>query len=596
VYNTTGLTNTVPLNQVIEGMNLNGKLLVLDTSIPWIPITADAMFELWDSISGGSKLDGMTARDVSEIASSSDFYLVDTNSNMPTIFHDAITGWNMNNYTFPATNLFVRNVSPGWGTTNNMSNQIVGDYGSMTVDCEWLCEHQGQGGGEYKQWDDSIAGTLSTPGQINTTSTATDSINTAGGITAAGGLYSSILSCRDVMASGAIAACGDVLSYGAGCGLSTTNGPISAGGQFGTITAAGKISTTSTTPDSTNTTGGITSGSITASGIISTTSIVTNSINTTGGITSGGITASGIISTTSIATNSINTTGGITSGGITTQGIAATNLTVYKDSSAPKNLDANSTGNYVAIGGPQISPNYMLTANGSAYILNDLSVMGTFTANSGFETNGRIWADTIKGNTVEISDTINATNVLSTDGNLDVYSGDFNIGGSIFLTGRGGIALATQTINQWSDIQQYFNQTITHRTNIINHDDSKIGCFCETTSELADVYDKDVILCVPSLSRPTDARCKVRPSNTLNSKVIGIVANHNTFISHGDCLVIVKQGPQYEVGDILTVHSSGVCRKADEQDKLFMLMNGIPLPKITIIFSTSCEFVGCFVS
>jgi hypothetical protein len=60
-------------------------------------------------------------------------------------------------------------------------------------------------------------------------------------------------------------------------------------------------------------------------------------------------------------------------------------------------------------------------------------------------------------------------------------------------------------------------------------------------------------------------------------------------------LVVVKLGPRYELGDILTVDQSGVCRKADEQDKLFMLMNGIPMPKITILFPGK-EFVGCFIA
>jgi hypothetical protein len=44
--------------------------------------------------------------------------------------------------------------------------------------------------------------------------------------------------------------------------------------------------------------------------------------------------------------------------------------------------------------------------------------------------------------------------------------------------------------------------TITHRTNIIGYTPQTIGCFCESTNELADVYGADY---TPTLDRATDA-------------------------------------------------------------------------------------------
>jgi hypothetical protein len=165
---------------------------------------------------------------------------------------------------------------------------------------------------------------------------------------------------------------------------------------------------------------------------------------------------------------------------------------------------------------------------------------------------------------------------------------------SLIVAVSNELRLGTQSISQWADVANYLpsSHTITHRTNIIDYTPQTIGCFCSTTNELADVYDSGYI---PTLNRPCDAICKVRPATELTAKVIGIIADDHTIISHGDCLVVVKQGPTYEVGDILTVDSSGLCRKADEQDKLFMLMNRVPMPKITIVFPPPCEFVACFI-
>jgi hypothetical protein len=50
------------------------------------------------------------------------------------------------------------------------------------------------------------------------------------------------------------------------------------------------------------------------------------------------------------------------------------------------------------------------------------------------------------------------------------------------------------------------SHTITHNTNIIDFDDSMIGCACDNIGELADVYGSSF---TPSLDRATDAITKV---------------------------------------------------------------------------------------
>jgi hypothetical protein len=134
------------------------------------------------------------------------------------------------------------------------------------------------------------------------------------------------------------------------------------------------------------------------------------------------------------------------------------------------------------------------------------------------------------------------------------------------------------------------SNTITHKTNIINYHDEQIGTFCETVGEVADVYGVDYI---PTLDRATDAICKVKQSTTLNSKIVGVITKNNEFMSHGDvlCRIILDT---YTLGDILTVDESGLMRKANEQDKLYMLMNSILMPKITALFLDK-DYCACFI-
>jgi hypothetical protein len=133
------------------------------------------------------------------------------------------------------------------------------------------------------------------------------------------------------------------------------------------------------------------------------------------------------------------------------------------------------------------------------------------------------------------------------------------------------------------------SQTITHATNFLNYDPSQIGTFCETTGELADVYGADY---QATLARPCDAIVKVKQSTTLNSAVLGVIVGPDTFASHGDVLCLIIDG-EYEIGQILVPDSSGLCRKATEQQMPYAAMYRIALPKITAIFPGK-EYVAAF--
>jgi hypothetical protein len=240
-----------------------------------------------------------------------------------------------------------------------------------------------------------------------------------------------------------------------------------------------------------------------------------------------------------------------------------------------------------------------LSVGTGASIGADLSVGGTITAGD------------------KISTTSRADDAISSDGGITAHSitcdGDIHcssmIGSGQFRTTYGwgdsisteggieanGITLSGQPIGVWRDVQNYFSQTITHRTNIIDYDDSKIGCFAETTGELADVYDVDGVAYVPTLSRSCDAIVKVRPTNTLSIRVLGIIADSTTLITHGDCLVVVKQGPSYQLGQLLVPDISGVCRIATEEDKRTIMFEGLPRVRITGLVPGQ-EFVLAFMS
>jgi hypothetical protein len=158
--------------------------------------------------------------------------------------------------------------------------------------------------------------------------------------------------------------------------------------------------------------------------------------------------------------------------------------------------------------------------------------------------------------------------------NINFYSGA-NFAGNIAI----GTSSTSYTLTL-NGTQIGGSTTITHRTNIINYHDEQIGTFCESVGEIADVYGVDYI---PTLDRATDAIVKVKQSTTLNSKIVGVITKNNEMSTHGDALCRVVDDI-YAIGDILTVHDSGLMKKADDNDRLFMLLNAIPRPKITALF------------
>ena len=126
------------------------------------------------------------------------------------------------------------------------------------------------------------------------------------------------------------------------------------------------------------------------------------------------------------------------------------------------------------------------------------------------------------------------------------------------------------------------SHTITHLTNI--PENAEIGTFCETNGGIFDGYIK---------TTSTDCICKVVQSNTLNSKIVGIICDKNKFASHGDVLVKVVPGT-YNLGDILCPDITGKARVATETEKQFMMINAIPRPKITA-FTEDQSLVACFI-
>jgi hypothetical protein len=176
---------------------------------------------------------------------------------------------------------------------------------------------------------------------------------------------------------------------------------------------------------------------------------------------------------------------------------------------------------------------------------------------------------------------------------------DSRIQGAVDFYGDLNLSNCAININdQWGSrtiTSQPGSHTITHFTNIIDYDISRLGCFCETFGILADVYDKDGMPYVPTLDRPCDAICKVKPSSTLNNRILGIIVGPNTFANLGDCLCVVKLGPRYEVGDLLAPDISGVCRRATDDEKIIIMLNGLPRVRITGILPNDCQFVLAFI-
>ncbi len=126
-----------------------------------------------------------------------------------------------------------------------------------------------------------------------------------------------------------------------------------------------------------------------------------------------------------------------------------------------------------------------------------------------------------------------------------------------------------------------WSQTITHHTNV----SGEIGTFCEATGEIYDGYDT---------IDNTDCICKVRTASVLSNKIVGIITRDNEFASHGDVLVKVVPG-SYNIGDILAPAENGYGRKATNEELQFMMLNSLPMVKITSINTGIANTVATFI-
>jgi hypothetical protein len=113
------------------------------------------------------------------------------------------------------------------------------------------------------------------------------------------------------------------------------------------------------------------------------------------------------------------------------------------------------------------------------------------------------------------------------------------------------------------------NTTITHHTQIVG---SGIGRFCETTGVIYDGYPTVGI---------TDCITQQKIATTLNTKILGVITGPQQFASHGDVLVMVDDG-EYKLGDLL-VPTATAAKVATEDEKLFIMVNGLPRVRVTAI-------------
>jgi hypothetical protein len=193
---------------------------------------------------------------------------------------------------------------------------------------------------------------------------------------------------------------------------------------------------------------------------------------------------------------------------------------------------------------------------------------GLITANGGIAVNGVSVSCNVESLSATVTDTLTLTNSDAT-GSITIDSGGVHVVGQ--------------------------NQTVTHRTNVLDFAPDQVGTFCESTGELADVYGVGY---VPTLERPTDAIVKVRHSTTFSNKILGVIVDDHTFMSHGDGLAVVVNDAdysiRYEVGQVLVPDISGLCRVATHEEKLLCAIDQIHLPRITAVFSGQ-PFVAVFI-
>jgi hypothetical protein len=112
------------------------------------------------------------------------------------------------------------------------------------------------------------------------------------------------------------------------------------------------------------------------------------------------------------------------------------------------------------------------------------------------------------------------------------------------------------------------NMTVTHKTEV---SEPEVGRFCETTGEITSLEQIGI----------TDCICKVKVATTLSNKIMGIITAGGSFASPGDVLVVVDDG-EYHLGDLLVPTETGA-RVATDDDKLFIMLNGLPKVRVTSV-------------
>jgi hypothetical protein len=161
--------------------------------------------------------------------------------------------------------------------------------------------------------------------------------------------------------------------------------------------------------------------------------------------------------------------------------------------------------------------------------------------------------------------------------------------------------LFTMTFNGNFYANNTSNMTVTHLTEV---SEPEIGRFCETTGEVHDYGQIPIGI--------TDCICKVKTSTILSNRILGIITTESqlapdgrsspcgSFASHGDVLVVVDDG-EYHLGDLLVPTLTG-SRVATDEDKLFIMLNGLPRVRVTCVDANVLPkindkvCVACFIS
>ena len=129
------------------------------------------------------------------------------------------------------------------------------------------------------------------------------------------------------------------------------------------------------------------------------------------------------------------------------------------------------------------------------------------------------------------------------------------------------------------------SQTITHKTEYVGV--LEPGKFCESIGEIYYMPPRENKDGEPiEWCAYEDCIAKIKQSETLNNKILGIVTYNNSdnmmcrFATHGDVLVKVIPGT-YAIGDVLIPALGGFAKKGTSEEILNCITLGIPRIKIT---------------